>query len=179
MNRVVNNYFNWLLNFVCDSEEQQLYSRLLASLYNTEFYWIIDLDENRASWGIALRDEFGDLFGIDIYERNLLNGPCNMLELMVSLSRQIDNVLYDSAYGERYSKWFWYMINSLGINWSDDVFVEGIFKEKMRIFMNREFCTDGKGSLFWLPECEFDCKSVQIWCQKCKFETDFIKNEEL
>ena len=179
MDRVVNEYFYWLLNFVCDSEEQQLYSELLAHLYNTEFYWIIDLDENRASWGIALRDEFGDRMNITMYERSCLNGPCNMLELLVSLSKQVDNVLYDDAYGERYSKWFWYMINSLGINWTDETFKEGIFNEKMRIFMERKFCMDGSGSLFWLPECNFDCRKVQIWAQKCKFESDFIKNEGL
>jgi len=179
MNRVVERYFNWLLNFVVSSIEQDLYSEMLAHLYNTEFTWSIDLDENRASWGIALRDEFFDKTDEEFYGRDILTGPCNMLELMVSLSRQIDNVLYDDAYGTRYNKWFWYMVNSLGINEVNSSFDEGIFNEKMDIFMNREFDMDGFGSLFWLPECKFDCRKVQIWVQKCKFETDFIKNEGL
>lgn len=148
MERVVNEYFNWLLSFVVDQREQRLYSELLANLYNTEFHWTINLDENRASWGIALRDRFLDGESEGLWGRDILTGPCNMLELMVSLSLQIDNVLYDDAYGERYNKWFWYMINSLGINTNNDSFDEGIFNKKMDIFMNREFEPDGFGSLF-------------------------------
>lgn len=179
MERVVNEYFKWLLSFVCTSEEQELYSEMLAHLYNTEFKWLIELDENRASWGVALRDEFWDRHYEGLYGCDILTGPCNMLEMMVALSRQIDNVLYDDAYGQRYNKWFWYMVNSLDINCTDEDFDEGIFNEKMDIFMNREFEPDGFGSLFLLPDCNFDCRSVQIWVQKCKFESDFIKNEGL
>lgn len=170
MERVVNEYFNWLLNFVCNPGEKVRYSELLANLYNTEFEWVIDLDENRASWGIALRDEFGD-YG------DILTGPCNMLELMVSLSRQIDNVLYDDAYGCRYSQWFWMMIDNLGIRMTNSNFDDGTFNKKMDIFMNRDFEPDGYGSLFWLPGCKFDCRRVQIWVQKCKFESNFINGE--
>ena len=181
MDRVVNEYFDWLLDFVCVSNERELYSELLANLYNTEFKWTIELDENRASWGIALRNEFIDEYfdrSNGLWVRNILTGPCNMLELMVSLSRQIDNVLYDDAYGTRFDRWFWMMIDNLGVRMTNNSFDDGIFNEKMDIFMNRDFEPDGFGSLFWIPGCKFDCRRVQIWVQKCKFESNFVKNEE-
>ena len=179
MERVVEIYYDWLLDFVCDDDQRLIYSELLANLYNTEFHWTIDLDENRALWGIALRDEFKDFHYISCRDERILDGPCNMLELMVSLARQIDNVLYNDRFGEQYGRWFWYMVDSLGVRMDDDTFNEGIFNEHMEIFMNREYDNDGKGSLFYIPGCEFACKSVEIWMQKCKFETEFIKNEGL
>jgi len=178
-NRVVDRYYRWLLNFVCDSEEQELYSELLDHLFSTTFVPTMELDENRASWGVSLRDEFEDNLGFNRIDIDIAMGPCNVLELMVSLSKQIDNVLYDDAYGERYNKWFWYMVNSLGLNIQNDSFDEGIFYKIMEKFMYRKFEPDGFGSLFWLPGCNFDCRRVQIWVQKCKFETNFINNEGL
>ena len=32
-------------------------------------------------------------------------------------------------------------------------------------FLDREFDPDGKGSLFWIPNCRFDLRDTEIWIQ--------------
>lgn len=177
-NRVVEEYFNWLLDFVCDSFSRMNYSELFANLYNTDFVWSIPLDENDAEHGKYLRylfslDRVEGSFGLDI-----LDGPCNMLELLVSLSINIEHVMFDDRYGDRTSVWFWTMIENLGIKMNNNSFDEGHFNEHMRIFMDHRYDSDGgNGGLFYVPGCKIDFKNAPIYHQGCKFEENLVKNE--
>lgn len=179
-NGVVEEYFSWLLDFVCDGRSKRLYSQLFASLYNTNFVWTIPLDENDAEHGKYLRYVFSldrpdGSFGLDI-----LDGPCNMLELLVSLSINIEHTMYDDRFGDRTGMWFWIMIENLGIKMDNKSFDEGLFNEHMDIFMDHRYDSDGgNGGLFHISGCKSDLRRVQIYHQVCKFEEKFIEDERI
>ena len=52
--RLNDEYFNWMYQLVCNDKynENLSYRRLLHYLHTIDFYYLIDMDENRADEGI-------------------------------------------------------------------------------------------------------------------------------
>ena len=79
---VLKRYFDWLLNKI----DYKLntgggYDRLLNRLNNTRYIWTLEMDENRAEDGIALRERFcieSRIFGFHMDENEY---PCTVLEM--------------------------------------------------------------------------------------------------
>ena len=72
----------------------------------------------------------------------------------------------DPTVGNRRSQWIWEMIRSLGLeSTTDDRFDEKEVYDIIDRFLDREFDPDGKGSLFWIPNCRFDLRDTEIWIQ--------------
>lgn len=59
-------YCDWLYDMVCDSSYSKglSYHKLFEYLYSTDFYWIINKDENRAIDGLYLRYAFANACGL-------------------------------------------------------------------------------------------------------------------
>ena len=56
------------------------------------------------------------------------------------------------------------MIGSLGLeSMTDDRFDGKEVYDIIDRFLDREFDPDGKGSLFWIPNCRFDLRDTEIW----------------
>lgn len=157
MTNVRDLYLNWLMNIVID-EEHQYCESIFDILFDREFYWTINMDENRAEDGIHLRKVFEDQTG-HMYEDD---GPCNMLEMMVALAvRGSEDILWD---GE--NNWtpflFWSMVDNLDILECSSI--EDI-NEKITRFLDRNYEKNGSGSLFVLSHFPKNFQKLEIWYQ--------------
>ena len=174
-----NRYFEWLYNLVCgDAYYNRLsYRNLLIFLYNTDFYYVLNMDRNRAQDGINFRYRFGFEMG---YSRTMVdsfldNRYCKVLEMMVALAYKVEEqIMDDSDYGNRTGQWFWNMIVSLGLGDMDDRnFNERRVDIIIRRFLNREYDSNGKGGLFTINNCKYDLRDMEIWAQ-CMWYLDEV-----
>lgn len=145
-------YFLWLCSLV--NADMNLYSELLWNLQNTDFVWVLELDESRSVDGLDLRREYFETSLEDwiiYWERD-----CTVLEMLVALARRIEGVLGDVNTGDRTRVWFWEMVRNLGLkpytdsrmnfgDYDNDVFDIQMILSR---WMNREFDVDGTGSIF-------------------------------
>ena len=172
--RLLNDYFNWILELICGfkySRNNKPYAMLLSYLYDVEFTYSIGRDANRAEDGIALRYRFGSEYFLDDYviDDAFNNKPCSILEMMAALALRCDeHIMFDDDEGNRVNKWFWGMIDNLGLSDMDDGnydpdYVEMVIKR----FLNREYSSNGKGGLFTVKDCKKDLRTIEIWYQLC------------
>lgn len=168
--QIENEYFNWLCDLVCKKRysKEFSYRKLLTLLHNTEFTFTIKRDINRAKDGISLRDRFADQRGyddIDLY----LEGPCSILEMMVSLAIRMEETIMDNPLiGDRTAQWFWNMVGSLGLGAMYDSHFDKMYvTDTITRFLDRDYEPDGKGGLFTIKHCESDLRDVEIWYQLC------------
>lgn len=168
-----NLYFEWLYQLVCND----LYSpsvshrKLLMRLHSIDFSWIIDMDENRAYDGVALRQrfEYEHAYEPGIMELYFKGRPCSVLEMMIALSlRCEETIMSDPTCGNRTGQWFWSMIVSLGLGGITDYKYDRETVDNVIFnFLLRKYDRDGKGGLFTIPNCGVDLRDVEIWCQMC------------
>lgn len=164
-------YFNWLCDQVGNSYSHSgyQYRKLLNTLFNVDFYFLLERDEDRCTDGINLRYKFGDENGIDMrmIAAFLDNHPCSILEMMIALSIKCEeHIMDDPDIGKRTGQWFWNMIINLGL----EGMVDSNFNERyvLRIvdrFLNRKYESDGRGGLFYIDGCYYDMRRSEIWYQ--------------
>lgn len=167
---IIDGYFDWLLEIVCDNYQKKYYTMLMKYLFSVEFTYILDMDAHRAADGIDLRSSYADYLGVDYREiRDILMGPCSLLEMMVGLSvRCEESIMGDLDYGDRTGVWFWYMIKSIGIDNEDDGrFNERRLQQKIDNLLSRNYSKDGRGGFFFIPSCDSDLREIEIWYQLC------------
>lgn len=161
-------YFQWMCD-ILSMPQQKSYKKLLEFLHSTEFYYTIGMDSNRMEDGIDMRYYFGGLHRIsDARIANELDiVPCSVLEMMFALAFRCEtHITYCPELGDRTAKWFWVMIDSLGLgDMYDERFDKRIAQDKIDIFLKREYTHDGEGGLFHIENCEYDLRSVEIWYQ--------------
>lgn len=168
-------YFQWICKAVCgrDSHKRLYYKQLLRRLHETPFHYTIGMDGNRAADGVNLRYRFGSEKHYDyaMIATYLDDRECSVLEMMAALAiRCEEHIMEDYDLGNRTSKWFWTMIESLGLMpMSDEQFDENYFSACMERFMNREFDRDGRGGLFTVPNCRRDMRTTEIWYQMAAY----------
>lgn len=170
-----NEYFNWLFDIVCGGRFSRniSYRKLLNCLHSINFKYIIANDINREKDGIDLRRRFY----LDTGRSSGMKGaPCTVLEMMVALTIRCEETIMDNpSLGDRTGQWFWAMINTLGLSdMVDNRFNESIVREKIDIFLNREYEPDGQGGLFKIKHCRRDLRDVEIWYQLCWYLDQFI-----
>lgn len=170
--RIVNEYFEWMSEFVCDEKhiKNVSYRKLLMYLHLTKFRYPASIpnDGNRAADGEGLRYRFA-------YERGYkdisthLTGPCSVLEMMVALAiRCEEQIMGDPDAGDRTAQWFWDMIKNLDLySMTDKAFNKTSASRILNRFLDREYYCDGSGGLFTVPNCPYDLRAVEIWYQMC------------
>lgn len=168
---VINEYFNWLYKLVCGDRYSKSisYRKLFVQLHSTEFIYIVPMDENRAKDGIGLRRRFALRNGYDTNMiRNSIDGPCSVLEMMISLAITCEEtIMDDTTLGDRTGQWFWEMINNIGLGGMyDSNYDREYVAEKLHILLNREYEPNGKGGLFTIKNCG-DIRDAEIWHQLC------------
>lgn len=158
-------YFQWLYGQVGSLEEKNpshTYWELLRQLYNKEFVWIIQNDDNRAIDGQALRREFIDQEGITGVDSGWMQLSCSMLELLIALSRRL---AFED--GSEVHIWFWRLIENLGLERFNDntrvptKLVEGTLNR----LIFRTYDRKGHGGLFPLNRTREDQREVELWYQ--------------
>jgi hypothetical protein len=172
MNRVEQDYFEWLCNKIIDDESNIKYSKLMSHLYDAEFIPMMEMDENRAEDGKGLRRRFAieenisNNIMVDVFRDHTY---CSMLEMMVALSiRCEETIMTDDDCGDRTGLWFWNMIVSLGLGtMSDSRFDVKYTNIVLDRFMNRLYNRNGEGGLFTIDGIKKDMRNVEIWYQMC------------
>lgn len=174
-NQLSERYFNSLKGLVGHYE---YYENLLRGLYEREFYSPLRLDENRASWGTHLRTKF-----LSDDEAASL-GPCKVIEMMIAFAQQIDTH-GELTYTERIQRYFWMMVENLGmLGFTDFAWgaaTKSEFNNRIDILLDRKYGEDGIGSLFPLQDYKIDPILLQfrekttmserdIWSQCCLFD---------
>lgn len=170
MQEVAGEYFEWLLGRVSTGGFNALrYGRVLAQLHETEFVYILDMDENRADDGVDLRYRFAYERGMELNEARayLDERPCSVLEMMVALAiRCEEQIMSDPDEGDRTGKWFFDMIRSLGLeSMTDERFSERKCLYILSRLMRREYEPCGLGGLFTISNPVYDLREVEIWYQ--------------
>ena len=172
--RIRNQYFLWLCSIVCkdldyrnkktikDTYGKDTYWYMLRVLGKTEFYSIIDKDDNRAGDGLYLRESFVSECGYGDEEYKIINaGPCSVLEMLVALSKRLADIQSVLSHEDL----FWIMCKNLEIN-KDDLHIDlDDVKQKIDVFLSRKYKKDGKGGLFPLKKYVNDQTSIEIWVQ--------------
>ena len=153
-------YYMWLLERVGEPHGSlNSYSRLMRYLFSTPFEYVLIMDQNRAKGGENLRSIYALEYGL--YDEDVFQGPCSVLEMLIALA---DNLAFNSDNDN--SSWFWLMLDNLGLSGMDDnSFDENYVSEKLHIWMNRLYDSDGEGSLFPLRNPSIDCRNIEIWDQ--------------
>ena len=162
-------YYYWLLDMVDDEDyPDERYSEVLNKLYTTEFYDLVPNDCNRSEDGLDLRINFASDIGEHAYYvMDVLTEGCSVLEMMVALAAKWeDNIAWDPDYGDRTSKWFWIMMDNLGLTfYNDSRYDEDEVENILQSFLERKYCTDGRGGLFRINNPNIDMTKVEIWLQ--------------
>ena len=170
MAKIGRRYFRWLIRKI-DTPEYPVrnYTHLLNHLHSVFFISMIELDENRESDGIDLRYRFGYEANIDPEDihQHIDTRPCTVLEMMVALCIRVEeHIMYDNDIGDRTGRWFWDMIESLGLEYEDnDNYNADEVSETISRFIRREYYSNGQGGLVTLPDCPHDLREVEIWYQ--------------
>ena len=172
-NEIGDEYFEWLCSLISKQRfgKGVSYHQLLHKLYDADFLYIMQMDENRAEDGIELRRRFSidQGFESDYLSSYLGRRYCSVLEMMVALAlRCEETIMLDGEYGDRTGQWFWGMITSLGLgSMTDARFDEEYVESVIERFLNREYEPDGRGGLFRIKNCTEDLRNVEIWYQMC------------
>lgn len=164
-----NEYFDWMYDLVCENKRAS-YRKLLRYLYDREFTYTIEMDDNRAEDGVDLRYRFA--YGRryrdpTVVAKTLNDRPCSVLEMMVALAiRCEEQIMDDPDIGNRTDRWFWDMIDNLGLSsMSDTRYNDRYVHKTIDRFLNREYKANGEGGLFTVKNCKYDLRTVEIWYQ--------------
>ena len=167
-----NEYFNWMCDIVCADRfaKDISYRKLLMHLHNTWFRYSIKRDSDRADDGVSLRYRFAlsrDYDDVHYY----ITGPCSIFEMILALAiRCEENIMDDTAFGNRTGQWFWKMIVNLGLGaMTDERFDEYYVKERIGIFLDRKYDADGRGGLFEVWNTDYDFRKMSIWSQMMRY----------
>ena len=142
--------------------DYDLYSDLLMVMYETDFVWALDLDEDRVDDGLLLREELA----VSKPEK-----PCSVLEVLIGIARRMDYILSDDISGDRTRVWFWEMVENLGLKtWTNLIIwhtpgARFSIQTVLNRWMTRCFEVDGTGSIFPLKYPKYDQRDQTITYQ--------------
>lgn len=161
METLDNHYFEWLYVQV-DIHQRSNYTKLLRALFETEFFWDIEFDRNRAEDGKGLRRDFSLEEMESGLPREWMEQECSLLEMLIALARRMALLLDGKT-----SSFFWRMVENSGLSdFDDDNFDEEAYEELVDTLNNREYNYDGTGGgLFPLSDPANDQRNVELLYQ--------------
>ena len=160
-------YFLWLCELVSLDSKKETggYNFLVKALFKKEFYWTEEKDENRSDEGKDLRGIFCDECGYECVPDEI-NGPCTVFEMMIALAKRWNDEVSVSDDEDCTAVYFWEMIKNLGLEGcTDDKFDPEMAREKLDIFLDRDYPDNGEGSIFPLKKSKESQKNIELWYQ--------------
>lgn len=161
-------YFSWLYKLVDDRHRS--YIKLARELHRKRFVWSVSNDDNRCKDGLTLRDRYIEIARLDeshLEVKSMLNAPCSVLEVLISLAERMNDLMYDlrDTRNNKTPKFFLEMISNLNLqrftdNYSRfdgrsypmdkrfDPVTEAEIDEILEVFLGRTYGYDGFGGLF-------------------------------
>ena len=164
-------YFNWLCAkavYVERPTPSSTYYKLLRQMQNTEFFWSVPMDDNRAADGLDLRREFLNESRYEASQEWLHLG-CSVLEMIIAFTRRAAFVTERSA-----RDWFWQILENLELtDFNDSFFVS---EQKVADILDRliwrTYDYNGQGGMWPLRYPGHDQREVEIWYQFCEYLID-------
>lgn len=172
-------YFRFLLNKVHETD-----GVLNRWLYEQEFVYPPEIfsDHSRVSDGIELRYEYiayvGELINnvpADDAVGELLEQPCNMLEMLVALALRIDTDITGEPGVDRAFIWFHEMLQNLGLYEQEP----RLWPITLQRFLNRQYSYAGIGGLFPLRYPQRDQRTIGIWDQLSDYLNEMYRRNGL
>ena len=165
-------YYEYLRDMAkADKYEDVSYDLLLEQLYRTDFRYQIPKDLNRAKDGKNLRLTYADEVFEGFYnEDDILQPNCSVLEMMLALSKRIEVDIMGVPGEDDPSKWFWLMIDNLGLlDFTDDSYNMNEVEHILDRWMTRQIKTNGSGGLFPLDSPKRSQRRLEIWFQMADY----------
>lgn len=157
-------YFDWLVDQIIGDKDIEQYHELLWYMFEREFTWIIERDQNRAADGVALRDRYFEEMSIsEAISDDIAVRPCSFLEFLIGISSRFSSQFCDPD-DQRVDLCFWELMENVNL-------VEKLGKvgknydEIIDIILERKYDKDGTGGLFPLRKPAKNQRSVEIWYQ--------------
>lgn len=158
-------YFNYICDLMCfDLPEHSCYKRLMSDLYEKTFIYVLDMDENRVYDAYDLRREFLKDCRLD-EDTYYWEGDASVLEILASLSKRFEIEITGEPGDDHIERWFWEMLENLGVLYPDDRYEHGIVEYKLDTWMLKRYTRDGKGSVFPLKNWRYDQREIDMWYQ--------------
>jgi hypothetical protein len=132
----------------------------------------LEMDGNRIEDGLALRQEFREIY----YDCPIPGIPCTVLEVLIALARRMEYITWREDLYTAF--WFWEMVDNLELN-PRHPRVEN--ERIIDTWMARKFSFNGIGSPFPLKKCNVDQTKIEIWYQMQNYmiEMDDIFRQNL
>ena len=163
-------YFDWLLQIVNGGPvEATKYSKLLLELFNHDYIWLETRDDNRAFYGLQLRDIYAQMGGR--HHPAIANKNCSFLEFLIGMATRVEETLMSNTeYGNRAPQWFWMMLDNLELTKYDDsvefnLDVLNYIHGTIDRVLFRRFDQNGDGGLFPLKSSKSDQRITDFWTQ--------------
>lgn len=124
-------YLEWLESFTIDETQDEHrrpeYHLLIRKLWQIPYYGRIGNDKNREVDGLDLRTRYNSILaknsGIEAEQMpdvHALFGECRVLEMLIALSMHMYDFMQDMGVYNSVSRWFWEIIQNIGLDWLDD-----------------------------------------------------------
>ncbi len=162
-------YWRWLLTRMKGRDYQMLFK----TLHDIKFQWCPDvpMDAARETDGRYLRRLFEDVSNLEM-PPEALSYPASFLEVVVALADSMeDSVMYEPGTKSDSSRWFWLMLDNMGIGDCDDEWFGEAFEPSLYVrqrvddVMLRRYSSSGHGGLFPLDDPRKDMRFVDLWYQ--------------
>lgn len=173
-------YLEWLyrqIGSVRTRNVEQTYWILAKRMYSTEFLYFVPNDDNRASDGKDLREEFMDQNPDLPYDRAWMGQECSFFEVVIALARILDFEADTQALPGGVKGWFWKLMENVGLDRFNDFVCRDSrsLSEMDRIIKrvnNREYRPNGFGGFFPLEHTRQDQRKVELWYQLNEYLLD-------
>lgn len=168
LERFMRGYSRWLVDMLGMEDHEMLF----GILYDTEFTWKIDRDENRATDGVYMRDRYSYETG-EYLPDSWRDWPCSLAEMLASLAFTMEeSFLYDPDGETGCDKWMQEMLENCGLWKLDDRTFEAhpaysfnAVEDIVETVLDRKYGYSGDGGLFPLSNPDEDQRDVEIWYQ--------------
>ncbi|SFU32976.1 hypothetical protein [Butyrivibrio sp. INlla21] len=164
------NYFEYLCSMArLSSQRYRKYRGLLRHLYQVEFRYIHPMDENRVFDAIDLRREY--------FDRGDVGDTASVLEVLLAFSRRIETeIMSDDPDRDRIERWFWVMLENLGLLEDGIYDSEEEINRILDIWMDRKFTKKGHGNIFSTSKSDTDLRDVEFWWQMQRYMVEKYGN---
>ena len=170
-------YIHWVMKDKLKLTDKEIKSwrKVCFILSNIEFTWIHPMDENRATDGLELRDDFEYETGEYLDKSSGLLPNCSFFEMLAALAIRCENQLMRNlSLGDRTSKWFFEFLDNLEI--SNDLLEEDI-NEIVISFMEGKYKPNGEGGMFPLRRRGINQRGEQLWKQLSAYINENYLND--
>lgn len=156
-------YYCWLVGLIGDGYIERNYQKLLWKLYSTDYFYELTYDRNRAADGLFLRKAYAQKTG----KLASVKPSCTVLEMLVALARKAeDDIMYNPDLGDRTGRWFWVMLENLGLDIYDDYhFFEAEVNRILDVFLHHRYEKSGVGGAFQIRRRGLDLRKTDLWWQ--------------